>query len=95
MKHVVWAQRAVDDLDLIKARLREIDPDLAKEQLATLVRAARWLLQYPHAGPSIGYRDWRKWRPRSQRYVLLYRPASLGIEVVRIRHEREDWLVAP
>ena len=95
MNDVVWAQHAVDDLDRIKADLAGIDADMADAQIAGLVRAARWLLQYPHAGPAIGYRDWRKWHPRRQRYLLLYRPAPRGIEVVRIRHEREDWLVEP
>ncbi len=95
MKDVVWAQRAVDDLDRIEATLTDIDAELAELQIKWLVRAARWLLQHPHAGPSIGYRDWRNWRPRGQRCLLLYRPGPQGVEVVRIRHEREDWLAGP
>lgn len=75
--------------------LTQYGASLADHGLEAVIDATYFLLQNPYAGPSLDYRDWRKWRPRRQRYVLLYRPIAEGIEVVRVRHERNDWKPVP
>ncbi|MFX6006782.1 type II toxin-antitoxin system RelE/ParE family toxin, partial [Acinetobacter baumannii] len=52
-------------------------------------------LDHPAAGAAIGYKRWRRWRVRRTPYLLIYEPVAGGLRIVRIRHEREDWLVEP
>lgn len=91
MKRVEWTDAAIDDLNGIKAYLSELNPQSAKDVLRQLIVSARWLCDYPFAAPLVGYARWRKWKPRGQRYILIYQPNATGISVVRVRHERNDW----
>lgn len=96
MKRVEWAQAATDDLQEIRDYLGEhYGEKFAQWNIDTLVLAAEWLLDWPHAGPAIGYGTWRKWKPRKQRHILVYEPDKDGIIVVRVRHESSDWKPVP
>jgi toxin ParE1/3/4 len=92
MRQLIWAAAAIADLNAINAfLLEEYGEAFAEHAVGDLVKAARWLIDYPHAGPLIGSSTWRKWRPRRSRYILVYAPTRDGIHVLRVRHERNDW----
>jgi len=96
MKRVTWAAAATNDLTAIKVYLAEnYGSTFADKHVAALVLAAHWLLDYPAAGSLIGVGKSRKWRPRGVRHILIYKPVSGGIHVLRVRHERNDWRPVP
>ena len=92
MRRVRWAAAAIEDLDALRAYHAESEPDAAQAMIDRLVLATDWLLDWPHAGREVGAGGWRKWKPRRTAHVLIYRPVTDGIEVSRVRHERENWL---
>ena len=91
MKHVTWAASATADLTRIRDHLSEYHALIAQDTIDRLVLAARWLLTTPGAGETVGLRNWRSWRPRRTRYVLIYEPTVEGISIVRVFHARQDW----
>lgn len=95
MKRVEWTDAAIQDLQSIRDYLSDFDPAAARATVRKLVLSARWLCDYPYAGPLIGYGKWRKWKPKGQRYIPIYQPVSSGLSIVRVRHERNDWRQAP
>jgi len=96
MKRVLWSEAAIRDLAAIKAWLTEnYSASVVDQSISELVRAASWLIEFPNAGPSIGIGTWRKWRPRGARHILIYKPVKGSIEVMRVRHERNDWQPVP
>ena len=92
MKRVIWADDAVDDLYGIRAYLSQYGADTAQAHIDRLILVTYWLTDWPQAGRPVGG-GWRKWKPRRARHLLLYRVVPDGIEIGRVRHEREDWLV--
>lgn len=96
MKRVIWAAAAIGDLHAIEQYLADsYSPALARHVIANLIDATYWLLKYPHAGARLPVEGWRKWRPRKSRHILVYRVVGEGIEVLRVRHERNDWRPVP
>ena len=96
MKRVIWAAAATRDLTEIKAYLlQNYGTAIAEHNIASLIRAAHWLLDYPSAGSLLGLGKRRKWRPRGVRHILIYKPVADGIHVTRVRHERNDWRPVP
>lgn len=92
MRRVRWAAAAVQDLRALHAYHEEQGEGVAQALIDRLVLATDWLLDWPQAGRAIGASGWRKWTPRRTAHVLIYRPTDEGIEVLRVRHERENWL---
>ena len=95
MKRVEWTDAAIEDLNHIKVYLSQFSPTLAADGLRKLILSARWLCDYPFAGPPVGVGKWRKWKPRGQRFILIYQPDEKGISIIRVRHERNDWRPVP
>ena len=95
MKRIEWTDSAIADLEDIRVYLHSFGPELVDRSMSALVLATRWLLEHPGAGPLIGYRSWRKWKPRGERHLPIYEKTSFGISVVRVRHERNDWRPLP
>jgi plasmid stabilization system protein ParE len=91
VKSVIWSEAAIADLRDVQTYLGEIDADIAQEAIDRIVLSAEWLCGFPGAGSPVGYRQWRKWPAKATRYLLIYRPTLKGIEIVRVRHERNDW----
>ncbi|WP_257544516.1 type II toxin-antitoxin system RelE/ParE family toxin [Sphingopyxis sp. DBS4] len=96
MKRVIWTEAAINDLHAIERYLVETySPVFARQIIASLIEAAHWLLDHPHGGSPLQIEGWRKWRPRKSRHILIYRTANDGIEVLRVRQERNDWRPVP
>jgi plasmid stabilization system protein ParE len=95
MKRVEWTDAAIEDLNAIKTYLSKLSPHLADDGVRKLILSARWLCDFPYAGPLVGFGKWRKWKPKKQRYILIYQPVEKGISIVRVRHERNDWRPVP
>ena len=95
MSRIIWTAASTRDLAAMQAYLEQFDSRIAQDALERVISATTFLLDHPFAGPAIDYRDWRKWKPKRLRYVLTYRPVRNGVEVVRVRHERNDWKPVP
>ena len=90
-----WTAPALADLRAIDHWLEEnASPEIALRTLATIRFRAGFLENFPHAGRPLG-ESMRALRVRDTPYLLLYRLLGEQLDVLRIRHEREDWLVEP
>ncbi|MET3724807.1 type II toxin-antitoxin system RelE/ParE family toxin [Sphingomonas trueperi] len=93
MRELVWTTPAIGDLQAIDTWLSEHrSPDLARRRLAKLRERAEFLIEFPHLGRP-GDKNVRILRAFDTPYVIVYRLKGEKLEILRIRHEREDWLV--
>lgn len=90
MHRVIWAGPALDDVDRIEDYLDGLDPRLAGRIVDDVMDVAEKLTLFPARGSLIepGVRSIRI--PRSP-YRLVYRVDDGNVQILRIRHEREDW----
>ena len=93
MKRLVWARAARRDLFAIATYYGQFDPTLPMTLLARVYDAPLALLDFPEMGSPTRHPRVRKWRVRNTPFVLFYARASRGIEIRRVRHEREDWKI--
>ena len=89
MRRVRWAKDALCDLDKIDLWFAERDPDFADQVGHAALAAANFLTEFPSAGPAY-FGKVRKWAVPNTEYRLLYRVTDETIEVLRVRHARED-----
>ena len=92
MKRVHWAQAAIADLERFRAYDEEFGAALSQAVIDRIVLATDWLIDWPAAGRAVGASGWRRWKAKRTAHVLIYRQTTDGIEVGRVRHERENWL---
>lgn len=90
MRSILWADSALQDLGRIDTWYEETDPGKADEATQAAIAAARFLTQYPFAG-AVFRDELRKWHVADTQYRLFYKVDDEKIEIVRIRHAREDW----
>ena len=90
MSRVIWSGEALGDLARIDDFYASIDPDYADRVGRHAVRAARFLADHSHAGPIVKT-TLRKWRVPGTPFVLIYRVAAEGVEIIRVHHGRENW----
>lgn len=89
MRRVHWADDARRDLSQIDDWYAGRDPDFADSVGDAALNAANFLINFPFAGP-IYYGKVRKWPVPNTDYRLLYRVIDEVIEILRVRHARED-----
>lgn len=87
---VIWAPSARRDLERIDDFLLERDPDFARKSARAAVAAGQFLSENPRAGSPVA-RTRRKWLVRGAPYLLIYRVTEGTVEILRVRHERENW----
>lgn len=68
-----------------------IAPDLADAMLERVIAAAGPLRDHPRIGPVVDDKGGRKWLVRDTPFALFYDIADHGVEVIRVRHLRENW----
>jgi toxin ParE1/3/4 len=90
MKRARWTPSAQRDLAALDDESSELSPAYAYRIGRAALAAARFLAENPGAGPVLDGKI-RKWRVRGADYVLLYRVAADGVEIVRLHHARRDW----
>jgi plasmid stabilization system protein ParE len=92
MSKLLFAPRAVDDLDRLAEHLLELSADLAAETAPLIVGALSVLRDHPLIGrpAESGLRELLISRGRTG-YVALYRytPGTDTVLVLRVRHQRE------
>ncbi|WP_315759856.1 type II toxin-antitoxin system RelE/ParE family toxin [Sphingomonas sp. Y38-1Y] len=91
---VIWAPAARQDLGRIDDYLADRDAEFARVAGRAALTAAEFLSVNPFAGSPIA-RTRRKWRVNGSPYLLVYRIRADIVEILRIRHEREDWRSQP
>jgi toxin ParE1/3/4 len=93
MPGLIWSGPARQDLRTINSWLRDNrSPDVAQRRLVSLRARADLLTRFPHAGRPVGD-GFRVLKIYDTPYLLVYQLGEQDVEIVRIRHEREDWLV--
>jgi plasmid stabilization system protein ParE len=93
VRRVRWTGPARSDLRRIDAWLAaEADDETALAILRAIRDRADFLCAFPKGGPELESGQLRKLRVRGTPYIILYRLAANGaLEVLRIRHAKEDW----
>ena len=92
MRRVVWARKAQSDLESIERYWLSERPGYVANVMAAARHAIAFLLETPGAGSPVGSRDLRRWRLGKSPYLMLYRASRTELRVVRIQHERQNWL---
>jgi toxin ParE1/3/4 len=87
---VEWTEAAQADLAGIDAHLAAMDPEFAASLGIAAIRATRFLAQWPKSGSPVAGGK-RKKRVRGTPYVLLYRLRGERLQILRVRHVRENW----
>ena len=92
MRRLSWTVPAREDLRSLDAWLtKEARPQVAVRTLAEILERARFLLNFPHGGRPFLDKQFRVLRVLDTPYILIYRIKGDTIEILRVRHEREDW----
>jgi len=92
MPRIVWADQALKDLDRIDEWLSgQRSPQFALETLVAIQQRAISLLDFPAIGSPISGNT-RKLRIGRMPYLMLYQLDDGRIEVLRIVHERQNWI---
>ncbi len=95
MIRVEWTLPARDDLARIDAAFAAQDPVFAERVARVAIRAGRFLSDWPGSGSLISDGGLRKWPVTGTPYILMYRILHDRIQILRVRHNREDWRAAP
>ncbi|MES2057932.1 MAG: type II toxin-antitoxin system RelE/ParE family toxin [Pseudomonadota bacterium] len=91
MPRLIWSPSSLDDLKGIDRYLAPLDGAAAGRILRAIRATAERLRDYPRIGRAIEER-FHVLGVRTTPYLLIYRIIDTEIEIVRIRHAREDWL---
>jgi toxin ParE1/3/4 len=93
MREIVWTSSAIADLVRIDGWLEhEANPEVAVRTLRAIRERADFLAQFPQGGRSVTSRGFRVLRVQGTPYLLLYRETAGGIDILRVQHERQDWM---
>ena len=91
MIELVWARPVLDDLRSIDVwPTREASKEQAVRTLAEIRLRVQFLRNFPHGGRPFLKHGFRVLRVLHTPYLIIYRLSGSGIEILRLRHERED-----
>jgi toxin ParE1/3/4 len=90
MRTTIWSDAALQDFAAIDDWYADRNVEFANRVAIAAVQAARRLAEYPQIGEDIG-NGMRKWAVTGSDYRLIYRVDANAIQILRIRHAREDW----
>lgn len=91
MSVVSWSMEARADLRRIDQWLTDnASGEISRRMLVDIGERSTLLLDFPLAGP-IGDDEERSLRVTGTPYILIYRLRPTGIEILRIRHNRQNW----
>jgi len=91
MSSLLWSVEARADLRRIDHWLTiNASGEIATRMLQAIGERSTLLLDFPLAGPLMGDNQ-RSLGVTNTPYILIYRPHRSGIEILRIRHNRQGW----
>ena len=90
MRRLIWSLASLRDLRSIDAYIALDSRQAALQTLGAIRQRAEQLRGFPGSGPVLGG-EFRYLSLRTAPYVIIYRAQKNRIEIVRIRHAREDW----
>src|SRR5690242_3861263 len=94
MPRVIWTNRALNDLDRLEQFLWTKSPLAAERAIRTILEATRLLEDFPQAGrPAADLDPEHRELPvpfSSSGYVVLYGYDGAWVEILFVRHMRED-----
>lgn len=90
MPGLIWAPSARRDLTTINDYVGENDAGTALDTLRAIRKAANRLTDYPRIGRAMNP-QFRVLGVRATQYLIVYRIRNDGVEIVRVRHRRENW----
>jgi toxin ParE1/3/4 len=85
---VAWTREALVHLELIRAYIRQFDPDAARRFARRLIDAGESLRDFPDRGRPAG--DGKRELPIVPPYVIRYEIHGEVVYIVSIRHSRQD-----
>lgn len=91
MRTIAWADAAKQDLANIDDWYQQRDPDFADKVGDSAIAAARIITEFPQAGAALDGTPVRKWNIAGTDYRLIYLITDKQVEIVRVRHARENW----
>ena len=86
MSRTLWTQTAQDDL----AANAALGPDLAARVGRAAIAAGCFLAEHLAAGAEVAATH-RRWRVAKTPYPLFYRIVPEEVQVLRVRHDRQNW----
>lgn len=90
MPRIIWSPSSLGDLRRIDTYLSNVDPAAAVRILSAIRTKARQLAKFPESGPGMKVEQ-RSLGVRGTPYVIVYRFESDRVEVIGVRHTRENW----
>lgn len=91
MRTISWADAAKQDLANIDDWFEHRDPEFADRVGSAAIAAARLITEFPHAGAALDGTQVRKWTIAGTDYRLIYLVTDNYVEIVRVRHARDNW----
>jgi addiction module RelE/StbE family toxin len=91
MPRLIWSPSSRCDLASIDAYLTDKNDAAAARILRAIRATATRLLDHPHIGRGVDA-PFRALGVRTTPYLLIYRLSDGDVEIIRIRHGRENWL---
>lgn len=91
MTPLSWSPTSRRDIARIAAWLSTIDTEIARTTIRSIRESGWRLREFPLSGPAAGTAGFRKLIVGGTPYLLVYRVREGGIEIIRVRHAREDW----
>ena len=91
MRSIFWTDAAKLDLANVDDWYADRNPDFADIVGDAAIAAACLIVEFPFAGPALDGARVRKWNIAGTDYRLIYLLSDKQVEIVRVRHARENW----
>lgn len=88
---ILWSGPARDDLAELRSFLSDRDPALASRTTLAILDAVERLADRPALGRPGRVPGTREWSLRRPPFLIVYRMAEDGIEVIRVLHTARQW----
>ncbi len=88
MAQLIWAPKALQDLELIFEYIQLDSPDNARSFIRQLIEEAAQITEFPLAGRKVTeYKDKKVREKLYRNYRIIYRIREVHIEIVTIVHQ--------
>lgn len=90
MKRVRWSKQAGRDMTEAHDFIAQDDPDAALRMILTVESATEYLLTFPSMGREGRLKNTRELMIPHLPYLIVYRRAPHGVEILRMLHTSRD-----